>query len=660
MSECLTVGMLLGGRYEIIEKIGSGGMAMVYKAKCRLLQRFVAVKVLRAEYKGDQEFIKRFDVEAQAAASLTHPNIVSIYDTGRDGEMHYIVMEYVEGITLKQYIAKHGQLDWQNAVRIASQICSALDCAHKNHIIHHDIKPHNILMTGGEVAKVTDFGIARAASSSTMVVSSSTIGSVHYFAPEQARGGYTDEKSDIYSVGIVLYEMLTGKVPFDGDSAVAVALMHVQNTAISPRLINIDVTENVERIVMKAMAKEPRNRYQCASDMLKDLTAVLENRRVSVVDQEETIVLKHAETSDIKNSQKQRAKNVDKGKDTGISTGKKEKKRMSTAEKVGMWIAIALVAVILGGATWLMLDWTGIWGRQNARPNEIEVPYIEGMDIEEARRLYKDKGITLSIIEEKEDTEREKGEIISQRTQAGNIVKTPVTIMVIVSSGNSMVKVPNLGNMDRRTAEKMLADLQLTSVIVYESSDVVPKDAVIRQEPSPDVQIKKGESVRVYISDTGEGTIKTPSVVGKTLISAKTLIENSSLTLGTVSELESDKPVGTVIDQSPEEGMKLPRKGAVNLVISKGPKPTQSPTPTPSAAPPPGQTKTQTITIPLSQEKATTHIKIISNDIVKHDQIHNKTEGVATIPIEGTSGSGEMKVSIYIDGVLKETKTLTF
>ena len=278
------VGKTLGNRYEILEKIGVGGMATVYKARCKLLNRNVAIKVLKDEFANDAEFIKRFQIEAQAAASLSHPNIVSIYDVGNEDNMHYIVMELIEGETLKDIITRKGKLDWREAVDIAAQIAAGLAKAHANHIIHRDIKPHNIIITKDGVAKVTDFGIAKAVSNSTINAFGSTIGSVHYFSPEHARGGYTDEKSDIYSLGVVLYEMVTGKLPFDGDTPVSVALKHIQETPKEPIEINKDIPIGVNNIIMKAMAKDISERYQSAGEMQKDLERILKQKiKVSVL-----------------------------------------------------------------------------------------------------------------------------------------------------------------------------------------------------------------------------------------------------------------------------------------------------------------------------------------------------------------------------------------
>lgn len=269
------IGKMLNNRYEILEKIGNGGMATVYKAKCHVLNRYVAIKILKDEFTTDSEFIKKFNTEAQSAASLTHPNIVQIYDVCNEDNLYYIVMELIQGKTLKEIINEDGILSWKWSVNIAIQIASALETAHKNNIIHRDIKPHNIIITEDGIAKVTDFGIAKAVSNSTITAFGTTIGSVHYFSPEHARGGYTDAKSDLYSLGIVMYEMLTGKVPFDADTPVSVALKQVQEEPVDPIKYNENIPISVNRIILKAMQKDPNLRYQNATEMLKDLSLAL-------------------------------------------------------------------------------------------------------------------------------------------------------------------------------------------------------------------------------------------------------------------------------------------------------------------------------------------------------------------------------------------------
>ena len=269
------IGKMLNNRYEILEKIGNGGMATVYKAKCHVLNRYVAIKILKDEFTTDSEFIKKFNTEAQSAAGLAHPNIVQIYDVCNEDNLYYIVMELIQGKTLKEIITEDGVLSWKWSVNIAIQIASALETAHKNNIIHRDIKPHNIIITEDGIAKVTDFGIAKAVSNSTITAFGTTIGSVHYFSPEHARGGFTDAKSDLYSLGIVMYEMLTGRVPFDADTPVSVALKQVQEEPVDPMNYNENIPISVNRIILKAMQKDPNLRYQNATEMLKDLSLAL-------------------------------------------------------------------------------------------------------------------------------------------------------------------------------------------------------------------------------------------------------------------------------------------------------------------------------------------------------------------------------------------------
>ena len=280
------VGKIIGNRYEILEKIGVGGMATVYKAKCHVLNRYVAIKVLKDEFTTDEEFIRRFNTEAQSAASLSQSNIVSIYDVANEDNIYYIVMELVKGKTLKQIINEDGALPWKWSVNIAIQIASALETAHKNNIVHRDVKPHNIIITEDGIAKVTDFGIAKAVSNSTITAFGTTIGSVHYFSPEHARGGFTDAKSDIYSLGIVMYEMLTGRVPFDADTAVSVALKHMQEKPVEPMKLNPSIPFAVNRIIMKAIQKEVGLRYQSATEMIKDLTLALKNPEGDFVEED--------------------------------------------------------------------------------------------------------------------------------------------------------------------------------------------------------------------------------------------------------------------------------------------------------------------------------------------------------------------------------------
>ena len=369
------IGRTIANRYEIINKTGVGGMATVYVAKDKVLNRNVAVKVLKDEFTTDEEFVKRFNSEAQAAASLSHPNIVSIYDVGNEDNIYYIVMELVRGKTLKQIITEEGALPWKWSVNIAMQIASALETAHKNNIVHRDIKPHNIIITEDGVAKVTDFGIAKAVSNSTITAFGTTIGSVHYFSPEQAKGGYTDAKSDIYSLGVVMYEMLTGRVPFDSDTSVSVALKHMQEAPVPPMEINENIPKAVNDIILKAMEKEPMARYQTATAMLRDLSMALKDPDGEFVEEEANDGLTRrmgAITDDmLRSSSKSNKKKKKKGKLAQLC------EKYQIAKPL---IIILIILVLFFGSIGIT---SAIMNATN--PKDVQIPNLVGKTEDEAK-----------------------------------------------------------------------------------------------------------------------------------------------------------------------------------------------------------------------------------------------------------------------------------
>ena len=367
-------GKLLGSRYEIIERIGNGGMATVYKARCLVLKRFVAVKILRDEFTTDNEFIKRFNVEAESAASLTHPNIVSVYDVGHEDNFYYIVMELVKGKTLKDIIIEDGSLGWKWSVKVAMQIASALERAHKNNIIHRDIKPHNIIITEDGTAKVTDFGIAKAVSNSTITAFGATIGSVHYFSPEHAKGGYTDSKSDLYSLGVVLYEMVTGKVPFDADTPVSVALKHMQEEPAEPITLKPELPKSLNKIIMKAMQKDPNLRYQTATEMIKDL-------EMSLKDTEGAFVTTASETDFATRrisldyvGKEQKRENKKQGKFAKI-------KQFFEEHVVLKWISI----ILLLGLIFILTVFITLGVLDSGKVESVQIPNFVGKTLDEAK-----------------------------------------------------------------------------------------------------------------------------------------------------------------------------------------------------------------------------------------------------------------------------------
>ena len=424
-------GKILGGRYEIIEKIGNGGMATVYKAKCLVLKRYVAVKVLREEFTTDNEFVRRFNVEAQSVASLTHPNIVSVYDVGHDGDLYYIVMELVKGKTLKDIIVEDKVLGWKWSVKIAIQIASALEVAHKNNIVHRDIKPHNIIITEDGVAKVTDFGIAKAVSNSTITAFGATIGSVHYFSPEHAKGGITDAKSDLYSLGVVLYEMVTGKVPFDADTPVSVALMHMQQEPLPPSDINPNVPQSVSQIIMKAMQKDPALRYNSATEMKASLEAVLKNPDAGVASVgTDKFATQRVELNSLKNKKEEMKEEKSDKKESKL-------KKFFNEHKAAKVIAIILLLILAFVAS--MVITFAVLNSKKAK--NVQIPNFTNMTLEEAKLEAEKYKLTVEVEEEKFDVEIEEGKIISQKPpyQQNYTVKEGSTVKLVISKGQEIV-----------------------------------------------------------------------------------------------------------------------------------------------------------------------------------------------------------------------------
>lgn len=524
------VGKMLAGRYEILEEVGKGGMAHVYKARCHILNRFVAIKVLKEELRDDKEFVTRFNTEAQAAARISNPHVVSIFDVGFENGLYYIVMEFVEGITLKEYIAEEQVLPWRTAADFAAQICEGLAAAHRMSVIHRDIKPQNVIMTAGNVLKITDFGIARATSQATTTTANSTIGTVHYLSPEQARGGYTSEKTDIYSLGVVLYEMLTGRLPFDDNTAVAIAIKHIQEKPILPRILNNDIPEAMEYIVMKAMNKEQGMRYASAEEFLNDLRAVIKNPDAdmsasvpSYVDDEEDIGAtrkRSAIDDDMLDDYRSMRKNDDMEYDAYSERRDKEKeesqlrnldrKRAIREQKkkerrVTIAAIIAAIAVIAGMAVvFSAMSGGGLFGIFESS-EKVDIPNVIDMKLDDAQRKYKSDGFSIIKVSEKAD-DKEAGTILEQNPPAGNSVtkRDDIVIRVVISKGNVTKKLPNYTGIKVDEAKKKIADDGFKVNIVRKESSSEKKDVVISQEPSEGSDVAEGALVTLYVSN-GDG-----------------------------------------------------------------------------------------------------------------------------------------------------------
>lgn len=531
------IGMILGNRYEILKEIGSGGMANVYLAQCRLLNRYVAVKVLKTEFANDKEFLERFNKEAQAAAAISSPNIVNVYDVGHDGDIHYIVMEYVEGQTLKEYIDRSGMLSWQETVEYAIQICSALDKAHKNGVIHRDIKPQNIILTNEGVLKVTDFGIARATSTDTLNVGESTMGSVHYFSPEQARGGYTDEKSDLYSLGIVMYELVTGILPFDGDSPIAIAIKHMQIKPVSPKEFNISVPLAVEAIILKAMSKEQHLRYQTAEEMLADLNRVINNPDTVPADdihRGDTIKIDPVEDIPVNLDFESEPKEPVRRKVSGGKKMTNKKKKEPNSDNKG--VKKAVILAILSAFAVFGLTILITLGALNGCSKEIEIPDLVGMTYEDAVEKYGDD-FTITIERNVESDEYPPGYIVDQDPSGGRTTKSKKEINVAVSKDSESFV---MGDFEGKTLEYVMGSLQqeideydLRVEVVEEESTELEKDMVIKTLPTKNAKVKKGDKITIYVSMGKAVTM--PDLVGLTLGEAKKKISESKLELGEIT-----------------------------------------------------------------------------------------------------------------------------
>ena len=549
-------GRLLGNRYEILEKVGNGGMATVYKAKCHVLNRYVAVKILKEEFTTDEEFVKRFNTEAQSAASLTHPNIVSVYDVGSEGDLHYIVMELVKGKTLKDIINEDGAISWKWSVNVAIQIASALETAHKNNIIHRDIKPHNIIITEDGIAKVTDFGIAKAVSNSTITAFGSTIGSVHYFSPEHARGGYTDAKSDLYSLGVVLYEMVTGKVPFNADTPVSVALKHMQENPKEPMQLNPSIPKSVNDIIMKAMQKDINLRYQTATEMLKDLSKALKNPNGDfvVMEKQEDFPTQRLSTIYDKSTENKEAK-----------TEKGLKGFINKHKVLSIFVGAILLFVATILITTLLLN---VFAKK-----DVQIPELVGLDRNAAKT--KAEEYKLKYVEGKEafDKNIPAGCIISQDPayMANYTVKEGSTITVVVSKGRNIVPVPKLVGLTTEEATASLEALGLLVNITEEYDKKVEAGIVIEQDVKQGEEIDAGETVTIKVSK-GIEKVTVPDLIGKTEEEAKSLIKDNGLKLKKVEVgRDESKEDGKVIKQDLEANTEVEKDSYITITINSLP-----------------------------------------------------------------------------------------
>ena len=553
---------LLAGRYELIEKIGEGGMAIVYKGKDRLLNRYVAIKILRPEYTKDEEFIESFKRESQASARLSHPNIVGVYDVGKEGNIHFIVMELIEGKVLSEVIKEKGRIEYKEAISIIRQVASALSLAHKNQIIHRDIKPHNILITNTGVAKLADFGIAKAVSAATIVGGNNKImGSVHYFSPEQARGSYVDERSDIYSLGIVLYEMLTGKVPFDGDNPVSIALMHINDPMPSVTKEVPGIPPQLEKIVNKATEKYQSKRYKDVDDMIRDLDDI--EFITKVMGKDVFVVDSNDESNHYPQEKQERYKETERRKPEPQQS--KEKNKMTIFIIAGI-VVIAIAGLIGLGS---MLGWFG-------GSDEISVPSFVGKTLEQAQTEAEELGLVIQEGDLVYSPDQEEGLIASQNPVEGAKVTEGKVITVNISKGKKDGVVPKIEGMDYEEAKAYLESFgfKMGPGVTIESH--LPKGIIVSQSIPYGTSAKSGTEINVEISDgKGKEMVKVPNLIGRTPDEANSLLSAAGLSTNgsVVYEEVADMAQNLVFWQSVAADTEVEKGSIVDYKVSKGTKP---------------------------------------------------------------------------------------
>lgn len=701
------VGITLGNRYDMLEKIGTGGMATVYKAKDTLLNRFVAIKILRDSLEDEKQVVTNFIKEAQSSASLVHNNIVSVYDVGEENGLNYMVMEYVDGITLKEYIKSKGSLPWQEACDFAIQIGQGISEAHSINIIHRDIKPQNILMTKDKTLKVTDFGIARAVAGETTVVGGSALGSVHYISPEQARGGFTDVRSDIYSLGVVLYEMLTGKVPFDGDTAVSVALMHLEKDPVNVKCVNMDIPTDLAYVTMKAIAKEQSGRYQDVQEFVDDLHAVLADEplpsreevyRKAMIEQEDV-----EESFDSPNDEDDYDdidiltgnndfydddENVSRGRTNRKKTVNKKSRKQRKEDRIASVLAVSTVLVII-------LIALGAFFIINMS-KEAVVPDFQNMTVEQAIAEAQKAGV--NIADELEyslsDTVAENC-VISQDPAAKKIVKKNSEVKLVVSIGSSggTIPAPEVVNKLFDDAIAEILNAGLNYMVVEQESDDVPEGYVIRQVPMGGTKLNPDDIINLHVSKgkgnanaqptTAAERVSVPSIIGLGRDQAESTLMANGLNLGSVSRQYSSAQEGTVISQSPELGKTAAKGSFVSIVLSRGPEAQQPEQPQQPENPgntgsegsgqnnpgggdnqgsngdtPSNQTSTRTFTVKIPDTaNDTVEVEIVVNGRTHHKGVYSKDEGTVSVELKG---SGTAEVQAYIDGSKVSDKTINF
>ena len=632
------IGHMLDNRYKILEEVGSGGMACVYKAQDILLDRIVAIKVLHEKFGNDHDFLVRFRQEAQSAARLSHPNIVNIYDVGFDENVHYIVMEFVRGETLKDYIEKHGHLTIVDAIRITFDIGEALEHAHRNGIVHCDIKPHNILLTETGRVKVADFGIARAINTSSPKNDTSILGSVHYFSPEQASGNPIDERTDIYSLGVVMYEMMTGVVPFEGDTAISVALQHVQDDIPLPTKFNRRIPQLVERVILKAMAKSPDDRFQSISEMMAEL-------RLS-----QGFVTTKGAPPIIKN-------NFNTQKLQAVKPQPPQKKRGfisriidSISNHSQKSIILAMLGIFIAAFIGAFFLFGNFWSTE-----EIVVPDVSGKQVEIARQILEKKDLRVSV-NEVDSPDVPIGQVITQTPSAGSVVKAKRTIYLTVSKGSSgdEVLIPDLRGLTESEAEKKLSEIGLSiGKVTYGTDKSYGDKKIIAQSPSSPKKVKKDTKVDIVINKLNADKKALPNVSGMSLDNAIKTLESAGYSVGTINNLDSTRnnSDAKVTSQSGGDGDST----TVNLSVEYTSKSAAQDKNNQDGS---GTTHNGTVNISVPSGANSQHVQIVVVDDNGSRVIYDKTQAGGDSITKSVTGVGKTRVKVYINNSLVQDQYL--
>ena len=651
------IGKRLDGRYEIRELIGIGGMANVYKGYDIVENRPVAVKILRDEYMGNEEFLRRFRNESKAVATLSHPNIVKVYDVSFSQKMHSIVMEYIDGITLKEFIDQQGKLSWKETLHFTVQVLRALQHAHDNGIVHRDIKPQNIMLLSDGTIKVTDFGIARFARSNTKTITDRAIGSVHYISPEQAQGGVIDEKTDIYSVGVMMYEMLTGKLPFDAESPVSVALKQIQSQPVRPIALNPEIPEGLEAITMRAMQKDPARRYQSAAEMLRDIDEFKKNPSISfaykyLTTPEAAPVHANAAEGHTRSRTAVHSANVAAAQKLGKKHAAPEPPAQDEDDDfdeprripflsvlTGITVAFVLVSAIFVGTMFY-------FNNPFQTVENVKAPDLVGQKFDSVKYdpTYADVEIR---VERKEFNDKyENGEIYEQNPKAGRDIKKGSVIEVKVSAGAQVMTLMDLSGMEVNeayTALKAKGLEKVNEMRVY--SDTVAEGYVVKTDPEPNTQVGPDTEIQVFVSMGRENKmLSIPNVEGMNVTDAKRLLKNVKISIGKVESVESDLPPGTIVKQYPEEGAEVPQGSSIDVEISSGD----------------GDLQKLSIAITLPKIDSLVTVEAWLDGVLIHEEKMTPAQQEDTKWEKAYEGYGTQTLEIQINGVLYQSFEVDF